>query len=199
MVHDRHYCVSVIEAYASRPLTVDRMRAACGLDKKIRSGEAEKERLYVPIDVPSQEDGQAEEEQSLKTVAAAIRDECLNKNKTVLTKGMFSYMKLPPEHPKHMDRDTIWAELVKKTYIIPGQAIGKFKDGALSAFMSDGKLASVIDIKPVDIDVTYPEVHEIGNLRIYAGQCADREANALILIAYYDAMLKGEVKRGRQA
>ena len=95
-------------------------------------------------------------------------------------------MKLPPEHPKHMDRDTIWAELVKKTYIIPGQATGKFKDGALPAFMCDGKLASVLDIKPVDTDVTYPEVHEIGNLRIYAGQCADREANVLILIAYYD-------------
>ena len=44
----------------------------------------------MPIDVPSQEDGQAEEEQSLKTVAAATRDECLNKNKTVLTKSMFS-------------------------------------------------------------------------------------------------------------
>ena len=69
-LHSRQQCVDKIENYANQPFTEDRVRSACGLPKKVRSGESDAH-LRVPVDPPSQED---DEDKKTSEVEFSIAD-----------------------------------------------------------------------------------------------------------------------------
>ena len=196
VMHSRLQCAQMIEDYAAKPFTEDRIRAACGLPKRVRSADCNLH-LQVPLDAPSQDDEtEKTEKDGLKAVALAIEQECIERQRCVLTKGMFTYLALPPEHPQQLDQDTIWSKLLEERLLIPSRPVGKFKDGAIPAILSAHKLSSIIDIDVPATETRHTELHDYARLHRYAKASADREANALLLVASWDAQIKDDKPKG---
>lgn len=199
----RDQCVALIENYAAEPLTEDCVREACGLKRKVRSGEKKSVQFHIPLDASSQdsqEGGVPPLVKQLTNVALTIRDECLARMKCVLTKGMFAYVKLPAEHPCHMDRDTMWKALLEHSLLIPGVDHGKFKDGCLPRMEATGILREIVPVGVLKVETEHVEIHDLGAVQRYATGCEDREANSMLLIACMDKMLQSDAKkRGRKA
>ena len=194
--HSRETCKDLIEAYATQPLTEDAMREACGLPRKRRSGPDGE--LTIPVDSSSQE-SKNDTDQKFVNVAEAIRDECLQKGKTIFTKGMFKYLKLPTEHPSDMTRDAMWEELLSRKLVMAANLDNsKYKDGVMPFIQVPTKLTTIVDTKPGS-DVTHSEVHDMSSLLKYATGCPEREANVCQVLEYLDKSVARLKKRGKQS
>ncbi|CAE6926624.1 ABCB1 [Symbiodinium sp. CCMP2592] len=194
--HGREACHNMIEEQATRPLTEDKMRQACGLQPKVRSGQACV--LAVPVDPTSQDDNEDLKDQ-WNGIRHAVINHCLKEGKCVLTKGMFKYVKLPADHPVSMDADAMWKKLLSDGLLIQGQADGKWKDGALPCVGKYEQLKKVCDLTPVTDETRHIEEHKKQALSKYATDHPARESNVLLLIAYMDAEMKTSKKKGNNA
>ena len=179
----REECFALIENYANRRFTEDTMRVARGLPPKVRP--TDDVSLAVPLD-PSGQDEKKEISDQLRCVADCVLQDCLQKVKNVLTKGMFRYVKLPAQHPTRMTRDEMWQALVDQELLLPAQATGKFKESVLPRVIPPKPLGSVVFFQSGSED-TYPEVHDHATLWKYGVGCAHSEANAMLVISFLDA------------
>ncbi|CAE7704017.1 unnamed protein product, partial [Symbiodinium necroappetens] len=191
-LHSRQQCVDKIENYANQPFTEDRVRSACGLPKKVRSGESDAH-LRVPVDPPSQEDDEdkkTSEVEFLSPIAELVKSHCLQNSKSVMTKTMFvGYLRLPPEHPKELSKDAIWQKLLDHRLLIPAKDTAKYKDSVIPFIACTNSLGGIVNLAVASDTTEHREVHDISALMNYAHGCGDREANAALVIAYLDSQI----------
>ena len=198
--NSRAHCRDMIEQYASGSFTEDCMREACNLRVQKRSSETKKT-LQVPVDESSQEADAKQKEllQQLRNVASAIRDHCLDKNKTMITKGMWKYVKLPSDHPKNLDRDSLWEALLTEKMILRADVkSNKYKDSAFPAVTLTKGLRDVISVKALASDVHHQELQNIRAAKRYAHGNADREANVACIIQFLNLKTKQMRSAGRR-
>ena len=195
-LHSRDQCYQIIEDYATQPFTEDMMREACSLPAKKRSN-LQEPHLQIPIDPPSQ-DKEGDLHDALWSVADAIRGECLAKGKSVFTKGMFKYLKLPPEHPSKMDRDTMWTEMLARKVILKGEDDNRFKDGVVPGVRVKKPILDILPLAAGQPDVVYTEIHDKAALQGYVSNCPGREANVATMLAYIEASVKELRTAGRR-
>ncbi|CAE7796366.1 unnamed protein product [Symbiodinium sp. CCMP2592] len=191
-LHTRQHCVDKIENYANQPFTEDRIRSACGLPKKVRSGESAAQ-LRLPVDPSSQEDeddNKKSEVDSFSPIGELIKSHCLQSGKTVMTKTMFvGYLRMPAGHPKELSKDAIWQKLLEHRLLLPAKDTAKYKDSAIPFIACTKSLGGIVSVDVAEDTTEHREVHDVSALLKYAHGCEDREANAALVIAYLDSQI----------
>ena len=199
--HGAQACRDLIEAYAAKPLTEDAMREACGLPPRQRSDQVHAN-MNLPVDKSSQDERDHLHEQ-LKNLLPAIMEHCLEKCKCFkITKGMWKYVKLPPDHPSHLDRDPIWDALLHHNLLRKvEQRNDRYKDAAMPVISFDAAFRRLVPTQANSWQITHEEVHDLEAARKYIIGNGDRESNVATVLQHLDLVgksLKHHGKKGRQ-
>ena len=189
--HSRDECRKLIEDYAAKPLTEDMMRKACGLPARCRSEEPQANvNLQLPVESTSQQERDALLKK-LANVQKAIVDHCMEKQKSVFTKGMMRYLTLPTDHPKDMTRDSMFEALLRNELLMPASGLSKkYKDSSFPWLAMKKRLADIVSVRARNVTATYSEVHDLEAARKYIQDNADREANVACMLQYFQERTK---------
>ncbi|CAE7904128.1 unnamed protein product [Symbiodinium sp. KB8] len=171
----------------SVPSAEDAMREACGLQPRQRSDQVHAD-INVPADKSSQDERDHLHEQ-LKNVLPAIMEHCLEKSKSFITKGMWKYIKLPPDHPSHMG---LWDALLRHNLLCKlEQKNDEYKDAAMPIISFDAAFRQLMPIQADSPQITHEEVHvhdlEAARQNIIGN--GDRESNVVKKVTENEKML----------
>ena len=171
------------------------MREACGLQPRQRSDQVHAD-INVPADKSSQDERDHLHEQ-LKNVLPAIMEHCLEKSKSFITKGMWKYIKLPPDHPSHMG---LWDALLRHNLLCKlEQKNDEYKDAAMPIISFDAAFRQLMPIQADSPQITHEEVHvhdlEAARQNIIGN--GDRESNVATVLPHLDLLGKSVKHHGK--
>ena len=102
-----------------------------------------------------------------------------------ITKGMWKYVKLPPDHPSHLDRNDIWDALLRHNLLCKVESNNnKYKDAAMPVISFDAAFRQ--------------EVHDLEAARQYIIGNGDRESNVATLLQHLDLLGRSVKHHGKQ-
>ena len=158
--------------------------------------------MNLPVDKSSQDERDHLHEQ-LKNLLPAIMEHCLEKCKCFkITKGMWKYVKLPPDHPSHLDRGAIWDALLHHNLLRKvEQRNDRYKDAAMPVISFDAPFRRLVPTQADSWQITHEEVHDLEAARKYIIGNGDRESNVATVLQHLELVgksLKHHGKKGRQ-